>query len=118
MSLSVHNTSWKLVAYHDHKTGSVEIEPTAIKRSIQINFDEISKWNGHTPSNKISGSFEISENNEIRIVDFRGTKMGEPHWGRLFWESFPSVTTYKLEKKKLILFYDEGKKYLEFVKVK
>lgn len=106
------------MAYHDQKTGTVEQEPTDLKRSIQINFGEISKWTGNTPSNKISGSFELSGKNEIRIINFRGTKKGEPNWGRQFWESFPGVTTYKFEKKKLILFYDDGRKFLEFVEVK
>ncbi len=117
LSGNVNNSSWKLVAYHDQKSGVVDSEPSDIRRSIEINFGEISKWSGHTVTNKVSGNFEISENNQIRISDFRGTKMGEPNWGRMFWEAFPDVTSYKLEKKKLFLFYDDGKKFLEFVRM-
>lgn len=73
--------------------------------SVIINFHNDSIFEGHTVTNKISGSYIIKEGNKLKIKRFGGTKINEPDWALKFWDVFPKIESYQIIKGKLILFY-------------
>jgi hypothetical protein len=110
---------WKLVKYHNLTNGTIISEPSAISRSIVMEFfdNEINgTMNGHTVSNSVDGVYELSEGNKMKTVSFGGTKVGEPNWGNKFWNAIHTASSFERQEDKLFIYFNVDNEKMEFEK--
>jgi hypothetical protein len=108
-----------LTKYHDLLSGQSESEPLDIKRSIILDFSDISdtgKISGHTVRNEVFGDYELLIDKKIHIIRFGGTKVGEPPWGSKFWNAIHKSTSYKVYYDKMFILFNSDTEKMEFEK--
>jgi hypothetical protein len=113
------NGKWKLIKYHNLTVGTSESEPKNISRSIIIDFSDNGskgKMNGHTVTNSVSGDYELFKDNQMKILSFGGTKVGEPNWGSRFWNAIHSASSYERQGNKMFIYFNSGTGKMEFKK--
>lgn len=110
---------WRLIRYHNVIAGTSESQPANIPRSIIIEFSDNGykgKINGLTVTNEVFGEYELIKGKKMKILNFGGTKVGEPTWGNKFWNSIHTASSYYRHKNKLFLFFNAGIEKMEFKK--
>ncbi|MBW8051869.1 MAG: META domain-containing protein [Cytophagales bacterium] len=110
---------WKLISYEDINNDTITYEPQNISRSIIIEFSDKGKkgkLNGHTVTNSVSGKYKLNDNNKIEVLEFGGTKVAEPEWGKKFWNAIYIVTSYQVTKYNLYLLFNNDTEKMIFEK--
>ena len=74
------------------------------------------KMNGHTITNSVSGAYELLKKNKMTTLSFGGTKVGEPGWGKKFWNAIHTATAYERQGNKLFIFFNADNEKMEFTK--
>lgn len=110
---------WRLMKYHNLATSESETQPTAIPRSIIMEFSDnghTGTMNGHTVTNSVSGSYELLKNNKMKTLSFGGTKVAEPGWGSRFWNAIYAASSYERHGNQLFIFFNADSEKMEFIK--
>ena len=115
------NGKWKLVQYKDLINGTIKNEPTEYNNqkvmTFDFNDDNIQGvFTGKTINNDTQGSYILKANSKIVVSTFGGTKVAEPNWSSRFWETIQQSTSYKVTDDTLIIYYNNDKKCMIFVK--
>lgn len=112
------NGTWKVVSYQNMETNT-----TITKISLESGIPYLSNSNndivitlnqkkdtlqlsGHTVTNDVSGIFKLGASDSMSCLSFGGTKVGEPNWGRWFWDAMYSASSYQLKGNNLIIYYN------------
>ena len=111
--------NWKLISYEDFINDTIIYEPQNISSSIIIEFSDNGrkgKLKGQTVTNTVSGKYKLKENNKIEVLEFGGTKIGEPEWGKKFWDAMYNVTSYGVTEYNLYLLFNNDTEKMIFEK--
>jgi hypothetical protein len=109
--VSLKDTKWKLSGIVNIQTGKLKVlEPRDCEECYTLTFDAEDVACGYSSTNEV-----LLDISRIPPV-FGGTKRGEVGNGRLYWDTWPSVTSYTLKDGKLKFFYtkDNKESYLLF----
>ncbi len=111
---------WKLICIEDLITNTKAYRPESKYMNNELIFefkdngiDGIIK--GKTTSNKVSGVYEIYDNQKINVSKFGGTKIAERGWGSDFWSMIKSSSSYNYNSDTLIIYFDSDTKAMKFV---
>lgn len=102
--------TWVVESYTDHE------------KNITIGKEDVESWNGMdvvlklmtdslcgtNTTNSIFGSFTL-DNNNIHVITYGGTKVGQPEWGNMFSDIVFDLKTYIIQNNRLIITYNNNK---------
>jgi hypothetical protein len=97
--------TWKLIAYQQVETGSLETEPSGLEQSIEIHLSDnglTGTISGHTITNQVSGKYALQAGSQMNVEEFGGTKVAEPEWGNRFWRAMYQTGTYQVNSTQLV----------------
>lgn len=105
---------WTLICYENTDTRQRDCRPKAQwqKGRLAFQFSDDGKQGelrGKTTSNRVFGSYQLRENQNLEVLSFGGTKVAERGWGKDFWEHINQVTSYEHQHDTLRLYYDFNK---------
>jgi hypothetical protein len=123
---SVYGT-WKLISRENYYTNEVFYKQTADVQGycnssracdIILTFSKINSENkisGHTITNEVYGEFTFDQAmRHFNIVEFGGTKIGEPMWSDNIWKNINHIESYKINGQFLRLYLDNKPESLTF----
>ncbi len=91
--------TWRLQAYQDLATGTLNPDPDPKGRGVVFTFTEEGKSGkiaGHTVANTIFGSYVKGSSCDLEQVTFGGTKVGEPtSWSSKAWTAMNGAESFK-----------------------
>jgi META domain len=109
--------TWKLIKYKNTSSNKIESEPTDIYRSIVLDFQDNGlegTMKGHTVTNTVSGTYEITGGKKMKTMSFGGSKVGEPNWGSKFWTSIYAASSYERNGDQLFILFNDNTEQMEF----
>lgn len=81
--------TWRLQAYQNTTTGTLDPDPDPKGRGVVFTFTEEGKSGkiaGHTVANTVFGNYQKGDTCRLETVTFGGTKVGEPSpWSAKVW---------------------------------
>ena len=125
---SLEGTKWKLAGIVNAKTGVLKIlEPKNCENCYTLAFDNmvpyceediLSSFSTYSSTNKLGGCYTVDyAQHSIHIFNFGGTKIGENGDGNLWWDIFPIIEYFSLQKNQLRLYYNGKNNYLLFKQI-
>lgn len=114
------NGKWKLICFHDFETNIQDCRPVDERsRFISLTFTDDGKegtLEGQTTTNKVWGSYQIFNGNQMKVKEFGGTKMGEFGWGGYtFWKTIRQSSSFTYNSDTLLIYYDHDTKAMKFI---
>jgi len=117
------SSKWKLIEYlkADGTMVANDSQPSYANKNgtkfITLDFVTDTTFSFKTFTNDGGGKvYYNNSSNSIIIKCKTMTKVGEYPWGKLFLKTMPLVTNFKITDTDLKLLYDNGTKYIHFVK--
>lgn len=113
--------TWRLTGYRDISTGELESDPDPDGKGVVFTFKDDEKEGtieGHTSGNTISGKYSLGDQCHYEILEFGGTKVGEPGWSGRAWLLALAEGNYHRNGNELILYRDKGKNVWEGLEFK
>ena len=114
--------SWKLEAYVYTSNCSIDLTPSnpirlsfLRRKAVIIDFHEDNTISGDTPGNALYGKYSFEEN-KASILEFGGTKAGEPEWVFPFYSIMGNPEYVTVSNDKLIIHSDSQNAILIFTK--
>jgi hypothetical protein len=102
---------WRVISYEDFEYNTLILKNDADSwdgMDVILTFSVDSMY-GRNTTNTVSGKYEISDRN-IRIINYGGTKVGQPEWGNMFSGIVHSLESFKINASQLRFYYNSGKK--------
>ena len=111
---------WTLICYEDVVLNQMDCRPEDEyfngRLTFKFNDDgKHGKITGRTTTNKVSGDYQLFENQRIKVSRFGGTKIGEHGWGSDFWAKIRQASSYKNESDTLLIYYESDTKAMKFI---
>ena len=103
--------TWRLTGYRNVSTGELESDPDPDGKGVVFTFKDNEKEGtieGHTFANTIFGKYSLGEQCRYKILEFGGTKVGEPGWSSKAWLLALAEGNYQRTGNDLTLFRDKG----------
>lgn len=79
--------TWRLHQYVDSISGTRGHEPDGLDRAVQVTFEDDGQTGtlkGVTSEHEFSGTYELTERHDIKILTFSHTGDDQNEWGRKF----------------------------------
>jgi hypothetical protein len=114
------NGKWKLICFHDLETNIQDCRPADERsRFITLTFTDDGKegtLEGQTTTNKVWGSYQIFNGNQMKVKEFGGTKVGESGWGGyMLWKTISQSSSFSYHFDTLLIYYDFDTKAMKFI---
>lgn len=110
---------WKLISISHVRLADNSNRPKSYGNSLLLfefkDDGENGTIKGRTTSNNVRGRYQLSDNQEIKVTSFGGTKVAEHGWGSDFWNNIRSATSYQISSGNLLIYYDSGKRVMKFI---
>jgi len=109
---------WQLIGISDFGKRIFSNRPSNYK-DTQLSFEfkddgQQGTINGSSVNNRITGNYQLFENQKMKVLQFGGTKIGEHGWGSDFWRNIRNATSYEYSKGYLLIYFDSGKRAMKF----
>ena len=94
--------------------GNITINKPNVRQSaydVSLTFKDKGELEATSANNYLTGFYETFEQNSIQLGG-DGTERQETPWGDMFVNALPSVNSYDLKPKRLILYYDQNNKLI------
>lgn len=105
---------WKLCFYKFVYSGTTGREPKDVARSVTVTFSDDGTngtMNGETIENDFSAIYTL-ENGQIDVENLISSGTDEERWGQKFIEALVDAESYTLKRKKLCIYYSNGREYM------
>ena len=113
------NGTWTLVAYENMLTRVLDPKPNEQGTDVTLTFSDDENEGtmmGISGPNQVSGSYLLTADYELEVVQYGGTKIGEPEWTAKSREAFPEATSYEVTPERMYIYYEGQRERMIFVK--
>lgn len=103
--------TWRVISYEDYEKNTLTLKKDVDSwdgMDVILTFSVDSMY-GRNTTNTVSGKYEISDRN-IQIINYGGTKVGQPEWGNMFSGIIHTLESFKVNECQLRFYYNNGKK--------
>ncbi len=112
--------TWRLQAYQNLSTGTLEPDPDPKGRGVVLTFTEegeSGKIAGHTVANTVFGSYVKGDSCNLEKVTFGGTKVGEPTpWSAKAWTAMNGAEGFGQSAGHLFIYFNNRAEVMIFDK--
>jgi hypothetical protein len=112
--ITLQGISWKLIRFVDTETEEMKEPIPPFEERFHLNFYYDNTLSGFSSSNELCGNYEINDTSKIRISVKAMTENYEYFDGLYYVESLNDVQFFISKENQLMLYYNEGKKYMLF----
>ncbi len=105
---------WKLCFYKFVYSGTTGREPNNLERSVTVTFSD-DGTNGTMDGQMVENDFVAEytlENGQLNVSNLVSTGIDEERWGQKFVEALADAENYTLKRKKLCIYYSNGREYM------
>jgi len=105
---------WKLCFYKYVYSGTTGQEPKDVERSVTVTFSDDGtngSMNGQTIENDFTAVYAL-ENGRLNVDSLTASGTDELRWGQKFVEALQDAENYTLKRKKLCIYYSNGREYM------
>ncbi len=110
---------WRLICFQDYIKKENSPKPAESPEGIltfTFSDDGVNgTLSGRTTTNRVSGNYQLSNDNKINISSFGGTKINEMGWGYNIWTTMYQSSSYKFSNDTLTILYDNDSKGMQFI---
>lgn len=112
--------TWTLAKFFHVEKEEAILPPEKIKKNVTIHFNDDGSYgtlDGESEKNNFTGKYSVADST-IKIEKItQPAKHEKCEWSNRFWEVIKLSVYYKTEGDALMLFYNDGREYMEFSRV-